>query len=84
MSDYGAHDRPEGAHVKNFEAARASLLTWSMMPGLMPDLIAVTIVSLISLVAKVSSIELARQTSGNLDREFRAQGIASLDPRHYT
>jgi sulfate permease, SulP family len=61
-----------------FEAARASLLTWSMMPGLMPDLIAVTIVSLISLVAKVSSIELARQTSGNLDREFRAQGIASL------
>ena len=37
-----------------------------------------TIVALISLVTKVSSIEVGRQVSGNLDCEFRAHGIASL------
>jgi sulfate permease, SulP family len=61
-----------------FEAARTSQLTWSMMAGLVPELLAVTIVALISLVTKVSTIEAARQASGNLDREFRAHGIASL------
>ena len=61
-----------------FEAARTSHLTWSTMAGLIPELLAVTIVALISLVTKVSSIEVARQASGNLDREFRAHGIASL------
>ncbi len=60
------------------EAARSTHLTWSTMVGLIPELIAVTIVALVSLVTKVSSIEVARQTSGNLDREFRAHGIASL------
>jgi SulP family sulfate permease len=61
-----------------FEAARTTPLTWSMMAGLIPELLAVTIVTLISLVTKVSSIEVARHASGNLDREFRAHGIASL------
>ena len=60
------------------EAARKSHLTWSMMPGLIPELLAVTIVALISLVTKVSSIEVGRQASGDLDCEFRAHGIASL------
>jgi len=61
-----------------WEAARSTHLTWSTIVGLIPELIAVTIVALISLVTKVSSIEVARQASGNLDREFRAHGIASL------
>lgn len=61
-----------------FEAARTSQLTWSMAGGLIPELLAVTIVALISLVTKVSSLEVARQASGDLDREFRAHGIASL------
>jgi sulfate permease, SulP family len=61
-----------------FEATRASHLTWSMMPGLLPQLFAVAVVALISLVTKVSSIEVTRQTSGDLDREFRAHGIGSL------
>jgi SulP family sulfate permease len=61
-----------------FEAARTTHLTWSMMLELMPEFVAVTIVALISMVTKVSSIEVARQTSGDLDREFRAHGIANL------
>ena len=61
-----------------FEALRTTEITWPTMAGLVPQLFAVTIVALISLVTKISSIEVARQTSGNLDREFRAHGIASL------
>ena len=49
-----------------------------MMVRLTPELLAVTIVALISLVTKVSSIEVGRQASGDLDREFRAHGIASV------
>jgi SulP family sulfate permease len=49
-----------------------------MMAGLVPELLAVTIVALISLVTKVSTIEAAREASGNLDREFRSHGIANL------
>jgi SulP family sulfate permease len=58
-----------------FDAARTSQLTWSMAGGLIPELLAVTIVALISLVTKVSSLEVARQASGDLDREFRAHGM---------
>jgi SulP family sulfate permease len=48
------------------------------MAALLPELLAVTVVALVSLVTKVSAIELARQTSGDLDREFRGHGVASL------
>jgi SulP family sulfate permease len=61
-----------------FEAARTTALSWQTIGGLIPELLAVSIVALISLVTKVSSIEVARQTSGDLDREFRAHGIGSL------
>jgi sulfate permease, SulP family len=61
-----------------WEAARSTHLTWSEMIRLVPEMLAVTIVALVSLVTKVSSIEVTRQTSGNLDREFRSHGIANL------
>ena len=61
-----------------FEAVRTTHLTWSTTLRLIPELLAVTVVALISLVTKVSSIEVTRQAAGNLDREFRAHGIASL------
>jgi SulP family sulfate permease len=61
-----------------FDAARGSHLTWSMVAALVPQLLAVTIVALISMVTKVSSIEVGRQASGDLDCEFRAHGLASL------
>jgi SulP family sulfate permease len=59
-------------------AARTVRPSWSMMVWLIPHLLAVTIVTLISLVTKVSSLETARRTSGDLDRELRSHGMASL------
>jgi SulP family sulfate permease len=53
-------------------------MTLSMVAALVPQLLAVTIVALISMVTKVSSIEVKRQASGDLDCEFRAHGLASL------
>ncbi len=61
-----------------FSVAGSAPIGWSMIVHTGPELIAVAIVALISLVTKVSSIEVARQASGDLDREFRAHGIASL------
>ncbi|HZP86498.1 MAG TPA: SulP family inorganic anion transporter [Burkholderiales bacterium] len=61
-----------------FEGARHPNLTWASMLQLTPELLAVSFVALVSLVTKVSSIEVARQTHGNLDREFRAHGIANV------
>jgi sulfate permease, SulP family len=61
-----------------FAAMRTSHFTWSMAPSLISELLAVSVVALISLVTKVSSTEVSRQTSGDLDREFRANGIGSL------
>jgi len=59
-------------------AVRTSPLSWRMFFHLFPELLAVTIVALISLVTKVSSVEVGRQAAGDLDREFRGHGIGSL------
>jgi sulfate permease, SulP family len=61
-----------------FQAVRTSHLSWPTLLDLVPELLAVTIVALISLVTKVSSIEVGRQAAGDLDREFRGHGIGSL------
>lgn len=61
-----------------FEAVKTTHLTWAATVRLVPELLAVTIVGLMSLVTKVSTVEVQRQVSGNLDREFRAHGIGSL------
>ena len=60
-----------------FQAVRTPL-SWRMFFHLFPETLAVTIVALISLVTKVSSIEVGRQAAGDLDREFRGHGIGSL------
>lgn len=61
-----------------FVAMGSSHLTWSMLPSLLAESLAVSIVALISLLTKVASLEVARQTSADLNREFRAQGFGSL------
>ena len=78
--EHGWYFRSLGTLTKwsPFEAARTLRLDWSVMAWLVPEMLAVTIVALISLVTKVSSIEVAQQSSGNLDCEFRSHGIASL------
>ena len=61
-----------------FAALHTSSLSWLTLEHLIPELFAVLVVALISLITKVSSIEISRQTSADLDRELRAHGIASL------
>jgi SulP family sulfate permease len=43
-----------------------------------PEMIAVAIVALVSLVTKTSTLEVARKTAGDLDVEMRAHGVATL------
>ncbi len=61
-----------------FVALHMSNVPWSTFGHLIPELFAVVVVALISLVTKVSSIEISRQTSADLDREFRAHGLSSM------
>lgn len=51
---------------------------WSTLGHLIPGLFAVPVVALLSLIAKVSGIEVSRHASGNLDRELQAHGLGSL------
>lgn len=59
-------------------AVYTSHLTWSTLGHLIPELFAVLVVALISLITKVSSIEISRHASGDLDRELRAHGLGSI------
>jgi sulfate permease, SulP family len=79
-SEQGWYFRSLGSLAGWSPFAAASSPQTSLWPLVahIPDLLAATIVALVSLVAKVSSIEVARETSGDLDREFRSHGIASL------
>jgi SulP family sulfate permease len=61
-----------------FAAVRSFGIDWPVLVAHVPEMFAVAMVALISLVTKVSSIEVARQASGDLNREFRAHGMASL------
>jgi SulP family sulfate permease len=61
-----------------FAAAHSSPLTLSHLAKLSPELLAVAIVALMSLVTKTSSIEVIRHASADLDCELRAHGLASL------
>jgi len=51
---------------------------WPTVVHLIPELLAVLVVALISLITKVSSIEFSREAAGDLDRELRAHGLGSL------
>jgi SulP family sulfate permease len=61
-----------------FTALHTSVLNGPMLVRLLPEILITSIVALMSLVTKVSSIETARQASADLDRELRAHGVASL------
>ena len=78
--EHGWHFRSMGELTRwaPFNALRHVDITFPTMTRLIPELLAVTTVALISLITKVSSLEVARQTSGDLDKELRTHGAASL------
>lgn len=55
---------------------------WPLSAGatlaLLPELLAVSAVVVVSLVSKVSALELARQRPADLDQELRAHGLGTL------
>jgi SulP family sulfate permease len=51
---------------------------WSALVSLGPEIFVVAIVALVSLITKVSSLEVARQAPADLDCELRANGLASV------
>jgi SulP family sulfate permease len=61
-----------------FETVRTLHFSWTMMAKLVPEMFAVAIVALISIITKISIIEVSRETSGDLDCELRAHGMGSL------
>jgi SulP family sulfate permease len=63
---------------KPLEALGTLQLTWPSIAAFVPEIIAVAIVALVSLLTKVSTLEVSRKVSGDLDREFRAHGIGNL------
>ena len=65
-------------HWSPFLAIHETRLTWSMLAPLSLDIFVVAIVAMISLITKVSILEVARQGSADLDCEFRANGMASI------
>lgn len=80
------HDGPAGGW---YFPSLGTLSAWSPFSALksahleeairyLPEMFAVIVVALVSLVTKVSSLEVARQVAGDLDRELRSHGIGSL------
>jgi SulP family sulfate permease len=51
---------------------------WSLLFQLMPEILAVSFVGMLSLITKVSAIEVMRRTSSDFNREFIAHGIGAL------
>jgi SulP family sulfate permease len=82
---------PSGASTGWFLPSLGTLLPWSpwhalgQAPltlsaalGYVPELVAVALVALVSVVSKTATLEVARKTSGDLDVELRAHGAATL------
>ena len=62
----------------SLDAARTNTVPLSVLVGFVPELVAVAIVALVSVVTKTATLEAARKTAGDLDCELRAHGVASL------
>ena len=59
-------------------AAASADIDWSILLRALPEIATCVIVGIISLIVKISSIETSRSAAADFDREFRANGAASL------
>ncbi len=53
-------------------------INWGLLATLLPELLTVVIVSLISMVVKIATLENVSGATADFDREFKAHGIANL------
>ena len=68
----------EGAPWPAFGLGDLAEIDWSIVAGLVPELLTVTLVTLLCLLVYVNGLEVATGTEVDLDREFRVAGIANL------
>ncbi len=68
----------EGALWPAFGIGDLMDVDWSVVAGHVPDLLAVTLVTLLCLLVYVNGLEVATGVEVDLDREFRAAGIAGI------
>lgn len=61
-----------------FEALAAAPLSPALALRMVPEVIAVALVGLVSVVTKTATLEVARRTPADLDAELRAHGIGNL------
>ena len=61
-----------------WDTVRAAPVPLPLLLGFAPEVVAVAIVALVSVVTKTSTFEVARKTAGDLDCELRSHGAATL------
>jgi SulP family sulfate permease len=60
------------------EAVQSSAINWPLLIGFVPQAAAATVVILLSIVIKISSLEAWRATATDLDKELRLVGAGNL------
>jgi sulfate permease, SulP family len=87
LRQLGLQGPAEGWYLPSFGSLKAWLPLaavkdanpkWSLLFQLMPEILAVSFVGMLSLITKISSIEVMRRTSSDFNREFTAHGIGAL------
>jgi SulP family sulfate permease len=53
-------------------------INWTVLLRVMPEMVTCVIVGIISLIVKISSVEIGRSAAADIDQEFRANGAANL------
>jgi SulP family sulfate permease len=87
LSQSGLQGSVKGWYLPSFGSLKAWLPLgavkdanpeWSLLFQLMPEILAVSFVAMLTLITKISSIEVMRRTSSDFNREFTAHGLGAI------
>jgi SulP family sulfate permease len=70
--------QPTASVVSPWQPAELRAFPWTALPWLTGDVLAVMFVTTISLLLNITGVEMATRRDGDINRELRALGIASL------
>jgi sulfate permease, SulP family len=70
--------QPTASVVSPWQPAELRSFPWTALPWLTGDVLAVMFVTTISLLLNISGVEIATRHDGDINRELRALGVASL------
>ena len=72
------HAQPTASVVPPWQPDELRAFPWTALPWLTGDILAVIFVTTISLLLNVAGVEVASRRDGDINRELRALGVASL------